>query len=76
MMRLLSLYFLVISVAYGLPALILWLLFDLSLLQIVALSGLIGTVVITVLSALEAPAFMLPEKRRKARGKRKAEMRS
>ncbi len=76
MMQLLFLYFLVISVTYGLPALFLWLLFDLSLLQIAALSGLIGTVVITVLSVLEAPVFMLPEKRRKTRGKGKAEVRS
>lgn len=70
MLRLLLLFFLVIAVTYGLPALILWLAFDLSLLQIVVLSGIIGTLLVVALSALDAPAFLLPEKRRKTRGKR------
>ncbi|HEY1053170.1 MAG TPA: hypothetical protein VGE39_25545 [Prosthecobacter sp.] len=67
MLRLLLLFFLVVSVVYGLPALILWCAFDLSLLQIVVISGIIGTLLIVVLSALDAPAFLAPGGRKKAR---------
>lgn len=65
MLRLLLLFFLVVSVTYGLPALFLWLAFDLSLLQIVVLSGIIGTLLVVALSALDAPASLKPRKKKK-----------
>lgn len=65
MLRLLLLFLLVISIAYGLPALILWLAFDLSLLQIAVLSGGIGTLLVVALSALDAPASLKPPRKRK-----------
>lgn len=70
MLLLLFQFLLAISLAYGVPALILWLTFDLSALQIVVLSGIIGTLLIVALSALDAPDFLQPGKRRKTRGRR------
>ncbi|MGV3662949.1 MAG: hypothetical protein ACO1TE_22380 [Prosthecobacter sp.] len=67
MLLLLFQFMLVVSVAYGVPALLLWLAFDLSLLQIVVFSGIAGTLLIVALSALDAPAFLQPKKRGKRR---------
>lgn len=67
MLPLLLFYLMVVIASYGIPALIVWLALGLPLQQVVILSGIIGSMAITLLSALDPPACLQPKKGAKPR---------